>query len=99
MTITGIISALLIGLLVGILGRLLLPGRQNISILLTIIVGVIAAVIGTWLVPVIGLPAIGGGISGINWMLLLVQVVLAALGVAALAGVHGRWGRGSRLLR
>jgi len=75
MTITGIISALIIGVVVGALGRLFAPGRQNISILVTIIVGVVAAFLGT---------AIVGPMrdtDGIDWVELLVQLVLAVIGV------------------
>jgi len=32
MTITGIISAILIGLVIGVLGRLVVPGKQHIPI-------------------------------------------------------------------
>jgi uncharacterized membrane protein YeaQ/YmgE (transglycosylase-associated protein family) len=35
MTITGIISAIIIGLIIGALGRLVVPGRQPIPIWLT----------------------------------------------------------------
>ena len=47
MTITGIISAILIGVVVGVLGRLLVPGKQPIGMLLTILVGIVAAFLGT----------------------------------------------------
>jgi uncharacterized membrane protein YeaQ/YmgE (transglycosylase-associated protein family) len=43
MTAAGIISAIIIGLIIGALGRLVLPGRQNIPIWLTIVVGIGAA--------------------------------------------------------
>ena len=43
MTVAGIISAILVGLVIGALGRLVVPGRQAIPIWLTIIVGIIAA--------------------------------------------------------
>jgi uncharacterized membrane protein YeaQ/YmgE (transglycosylase-associated protein family) len=47
MTVTGIISATLIGIVVGVLGRLLVPGRQPIGMLVTILVGIVSAFIGT----------------------------------------------------
>ena len=46
MTVTGIIAAIVIGAIIGALARLILPGRQNIPIWLTIVVGIVAAVIG-----------------------------------------------------
>ena len=42
----GIISWVIFGLVVGLLARLLLPGRQKIGILLTIVLGVAGALIG-----------------------------------------------------
>lgn len=87
MTITGIISAILIGIVVGVLGRLALPGKQKIGMLLTILVGIVSAFIGTALARAIGIPTVTGGI---DWLELLVQVVVAAAGVALLAALMGR---------
>jgi uncharacterized membrane protein YeaQ/YmgE (transglycosylase-associated protein family) len=87
MTITGIISAILIGLVVGVLGRLILPGKQRIGIWLTILVGIVAAFLGTALARAMGIPT---ATEGIDWMELLVQVVLAALGVALVVAIVGR---------
>ncbi|MCV7175943.1 GlsB/YeaQ/YmgE family stress response membrane protein, partial [Mycolicibacterium sphagni] len=36
MTITGVITAILIGAVVGVLARLILPGKQAIGIVLTV---------------------------------------------------------------
>jgi uncharacterized membrane protein YeaQ/YmgE (transglycosylase-associated protein family) len=79
MTITGVITAILIGIVVGVLGRLVVPGRQNISVLVTILVGIVAAFLGTALARAIGIPT---ATNGIDWLELLVQVIVAALGVA-----------------
>ncbi len=94
MTVTGIISAILIGLVIGILGRLVVPGKQHIPVWLTIVVGIVAAFLGTALARVLGLPT---ATKGIDWLELLVQVVLAAVGVAIVAGAYGR--RKSGLMR
>jgi uncharacterized membrane protein YeaQ/YmgE (transglycosylase-associated protein family) len=84
MTVTGIISAIIVGLIIGALGRLVLPGKQDIPIWLTAVIGVVAALVGTFIV---------GSLSdtkGFDWIELLVQVVLAAVGVALVSGVRGR---------
>ena len=91
MTVTGIISAIVIGAIIGALGRLLLPGKQNIPIWLTIVVGIVAAFIGTALARALGIPT---ATSGIDWMELLVQVLVAAVGVALVASLYGRRRRG-----
>lgn len=92
MTPTGIIITILIGVVVGVLGRLVVPGRQPIGFLVTVLVGIVAAFIGAWLAPRLGIPT---GTAGIDWILLLVQVVLAAIGVALAAAVMGRRSSGT----
>lgn len=86
MTITGIFTAVLIGIVVGVLGRLLVPGKQPIGMLVTILVGIVSAFLGTALAQAIGVPTATGGI---DWMELLVQVVVAALGVALVSALMG----------
>jgi uncharacterized membrane protein YeaQ/YmgE (transglycosylase-associated protein family) len=86
-TVTGIITAIIVGLIVGALGRLVVPGRQNLPIWLTIVVGIIAAFIGTALANAIG---ISTDTPGIDWGELLCQVIVAAVGVAITAAVMGR---------
>jgi uncharacterized membrane protein YeaQ/YmgE (transglycosylase-associated protein family) len=87
MTVTSIISAILIGIVVGVLGRLVVPGRQPIGFLVTILVGIVAALIGTWLAQALG---ISTTTPGIDWLELLAQVIVAALGVALVAALIGR---------
>jgi uncharacterized membrane protein YeaQ/YmgE (transglycosylase-associated protein family) len=86
MHVSGIIMAIIIGLVIGALGRLVVPGRQSIPIWLTIVIGIVAALIGT---------AIAGGLGvadtkGIDWIEIAIQVVLAAVGVAVTAGLYSR---------
>src|SRR4051794_23729378 len=88
MTITGIITAIVIGAIIGILGRLVVPGRQNIPIWLTIVIGIIAALIGTFIADALGV----GDTKGIDWIEIVIQVALAAAGVALAAGMYGRRG-------
>ncbi|OIJ63489.1 hypothetical protein [Streptomyces mangrovisoli] len=80
MEISGIISAILIGIIIGVLGRLVVPGRQHIGILLTILVGIVAALLGSALAAGFGV----ANTNGIDWIEWLIQIGLAALGVAAL---------------
>lgn len=86
MEITGLISALFIGVVVGGLGRLVVPGRQKISMLMTVLVGVAAALVGTFAASIIDV----SNTSGIDWIELALQVGLAAVGVTALARRRSR---------
>jgi uncharacterized membrane protein YeaQ/YmgE (transglycosylase-associated protein family) len=45
----GIISWIIWGLVIGLIARLLLPGRQSIGLLLTIVLGIVGAVAGGFL--------------------------------------------------
>ncbi|MFD0206260.1 MULTISPECIES: GlsB/YeaQ/YmgE family stress response membrane protein [Saccharothrix] len=86
MTVSGIISALVVGLIIGALGRLVLPGKQSIPIWLTILVGIVAAVIGTFIANALGV----GDTRGIDWIEVIIQIALAAGGVSLAAGVYTR---------
>ena len=92
MTPAGIITALIIGLIIGALGRLALPGRQNIPLWLTLVIGVVAALIGSAIARAGGFSETDGWI---DWRELLLQIALAAVGVALTVGLVGR-GRGRR---
>jgi len=73
-----ILGALLVGLVVGALGRLVVPGRQPIGCLFTILIGIVGAVAGT---------AIARAADIDGWLLVLaLQVGVAAVGVAVVAG-------------
>lgn len=85
-TLTGIIVALIVGLIIGALGRLVVPGKQNIPLWLTMVVGVVAALLGTVLARALGV----ADTRGFDWIEFFFQVVLAAIGVALVAGTTGR---------
>ncbi|NGN68356.1 GlsB/YeaQ/YmgE family stress response membrane protein [Streptomyces sp. A7024] len=86
MEISGLISALVIGIVIGALGRLVLPGKQKIGILWTIVVGIVAALLGTAVASGLGVE----DTDGVDWGEWLIQIGLAALGVAAISRVKLR---------
>jgi uncharacterized membrane protein YeaQ/YmgE (transglycosylase-associated protein family) len=81
-TASGIISAIVIGLIIGALGRLVVPGRQPIPIWLTIVIGIVAALIGSLIASALGV----GSTPGIDWIELFLQIAFAAVGVILVAG-------------
>ena len=71
----------LTGLIIGALGRLVLPGRQEIGLLATALVGVAASLLG----------GILANLFDVGWFIqLLVAVLLAAVGIALFAGSEQR---------
>lgn len=85
MTIESILGAIVIGAIIGAIGRLLLPGRQAIGWILTIVVGIVAALIGTLIAQSLGVETT----PGIDWIELVMQVLLAVVGVGLVAGLRG----------
>lgn len=59
----GIISWIIFGLIAGILAKWIMPGKDGGGFFMTIILGIVGAVVGGWLSKVLGL---GDGISGFN---------------------------------
>jgi uncharacterized membrane protein YeaQ/YmgE (transglycosylase-associated protein family) len=84
MEVGGIISAVIVGLILGVVGRALAPGRQQIPIWLTVGVGIVAALIGSAVVGPLN------DTNGWDWVELFVQIVLAVIGVMAAAALYGR---------
>ncbi len=71
MTVGGIFTAILAGIVIGALGRLIVPGRQAIGWILTFALGLVGAVLGGFLA--------GGMDVDVWWQVLIFQVVVAAI--------------------
>lgn len=84
MEIDGIISALIIGIILGVVGRAIAPGKQDIPIWLTILVGIAAAFLGSLVAGLFGVETT----TGFDWIEILCQIVLAVVGVIAVAGIY-----------
>lgn len=66
---------LLAGVIIGPLARLVLPGKQDISLIMTIVLGAVGAIVGGFVYDALG----GTDTSGIDWIKLLIQVGVAAV--------------------
>ena len=87
-----IISAVIVGLIIGALARLVMPGKQSIGVLMTIVLGVLGSLIGSWLCyNLFGYQNEGGGWAVIPF---LVGIVVAVILIATYVGITGR--RGAR---
>jgi uncharacterized membrane protein YeaQ/YmgE (transglycosylase-associated protein family) len=77
MHVSGIFSAVVVGLVLGYLGRLIVPGRSNLGMIATLLIGLAAAFVGGYI----------GNKAGWSFgPLLVVEVVLAAIGVSLVGG-------------
>ena len=82
-----IIITVIMGAIIGALARLVLPGKQNISTLVTVILGILGALIGSW-----AYSALSGnsGTSGLDWIALILGVIVAAVLIVIYGMVMGR---------
>jgi uncharacterized membrane protein YeaQ/YmgE (transglycosylase-associated protein family) len=74
-----IIWIVIVGAILGVLAKMLLPGKQAIPIWLTVLCGMIGALLGNWLASAIGVRHT----SGIDWIRHLLQLIGALVVVAA----------------
>ena len=81
-----ILMALVAGAIVGPLARLVLPGRQSMSLLMTVIIGAVGSVIGAWIYKLITGDT---DTPGIDWIAGLIGVVVAALLIVAYGAMRG----------
>jgi uncharacterized membrane protein YeaQ/YmgE (transglycosylase-associated protein family) len=82
------IWAIIAGLIIGLIARAVLPGRQDIPIWLTIVLGVLGAVIGNAIASALGVE----DTKGIDWIRHVVQIAAAA---GLIAVVTPLWARRS----
>jgi uncharacterized membrane protein YeaQ/YmgE (transglycosylase-associated protein family) len=88
-----IIGAIVVGLIVGALARLIMPGKQNIGIIMTIVLGVLGSFIGTWVTYHLGYSNANGGFAFIPF---IVGVVVAIVLIALYLAITGRGIKGGR---
>jgi uncharacterized membrane protein YeaQ/YmgE (transglycosylase-associated protein family) len=81
-----IIGSIIAGIIVGVLARLVLPGKQNISVIITIVLGVLGALIGWWLAGLLGVQETGG----IDWIRWLISVIVAAVLIVIYGSLTGK---------
>jgi len=76
-----IVTGLVMGLILGPLARLIIPGKQDISLLGTVLVGAGAAIIGGIVAGWLGV----GETSGPDWIKFFIQLALAVFGILGFA--------------
>lgn len=85
----GWLWAIIVGLVLGLLAKAIIPGKQHLPLWLTTILGIGGAVLGNWLAMGLGI----GETRGIDWgrhaLQLAAAVVLVFLGDMAYSALRG----------
>lgn len=81
-----LIGTIITGAIIGVIARFFMRGRQNISILWTIVCGAIGAAIGNWAAVQLGVAAT----AGVDWMRWILSVFAAMLTISVYLGLTGR---------
>jgi uncharacterized membrane protein YeaQ/YmgE (transglycosylase-associated protein family) len=84
--IMDILGLIVVGLIIGALARLIKPGKQRMSIVMTMVLGVVGALIGGFIASLIGT----GDIFELNILGFILAVVAAVILVGLYAGTSGR---------
>jgi uncharacterized membrane protein YeaQ/YmgE (transglycosylase-associated protein family) len=77
----GLISWVIVGGLAGILAKALMPGDGPSGCIVTVLLGIVGAVVGGWVMSLLGF----GGVDGLNiW-----SILVAAVGAIIILAVVG----------
>jgi uncharacterized membrane protein YeaQ/YmgE (transglycosylase-associated protein family) len=79
-----ILGLIIIGIVIGIIARLVMPGRQHIGVLMTVLLGIGGAIVGGIVASAIGT----GNIFELNVLGTIVGII-AAVGLIAVAEAAG----------
>lgn len=81
-----IISWIIIGGLIGLIARAVMPGKQAMGFVMTVILGVVGAIVGGFIGGLLG----GDGVSGImNNPWSLGTILLAVIGALIVMAIYG----------
>jgi uncharacterized membrane protein YeaQ/YmgE (transglycosylase-associated protein family) len=85
--IGSIILALIVGAIIGFVARLVMPGKQNISMVATVLIGALGGLIGSAVASQFGYHNANGGVA---WTPFFIGVVAAIALIAIYESVMGR---------
>ncbi|HZC93184.1 MAG TPA: GlsB/YeaQ/YmgE family stress response membrane protein [Mycobacterium sp.] len=85
--IGSIILALIAGAIIGLVARLVMPGKQNISMVATVLIGALGGLIGSVVASQFGYHNANGGVA---WIPFFIRVVAAIALIAVYESVMGR---------
>lgn len=82
----GIIAWIILGLIVGIIAKLIMPGRDPGGIIVTILLGIAGAFVGGFIASLLGV----GDFTGFNFW----SLVIAVIGAIILLAIYRAFTRG-----
>ena len=93
--IGSIILAIIVGAIIGLVARLVMPGKQNVGMVMTIVLGAVGGLIGSAVASQFGYHNANGGIA---WIPFFIGIGAAIVLIAIYEAVSGRR-TGTRLSR
>ena len=75
LSVGGIVGLIIFGAVIGILARVVMPGKQSISALVTVVLGVIGAVVGYFVAAELDV----ADTSGIDWWRWIISIAAAVV--------------------
>jgi uncharacterized membrane protein YeaQ/YmgE (transglycosylase-associated protein family) len=87
-----ILGLIVVGAIIGVLARLIVPGKQQISMVMTVVLGIVGAIIGGLIAHALNI----GEITELNVGGFILAVIAAVVLVGAYAGIAGRSNRSVR---
>ncbi|ORB71054.1 GlsB/YeaQ/YmgE family stress response membrane protein [Mycobacterium scrofulaceum] len=90
-----IILAIIVGAIIGVVARLVMPGKQNVGMIMTVVIGAVGALIGSAVASQFGYHNANGGIA---WVPFFIGVGAAIVLIALYEALTGRR-TGTRLTR
>ncbi len=91
MTVSTILSWMLCGLIVGLIARLFVPGRLGMGLLLTMVLGIVGAIVGGFLYSLVqGAPSEPFSLAGNAWHGWIVSILGGILVLWGYVAIHPR---------
>ncbi|WP_405781886.1 GlsB/YeaQ/YmgE family stress response membrane protein [Streptomyces sp. NBC_00859] len=82
--------AIIVGLVLGLIAKAIIPGKQQIPLWLTVICGILGSVLGNWAATGLGV----NDTNGIDWIRHLLQligaVIVVGVGDKLWTGIRGK---------
>lgn len=93
--ISSIILAIIVGAIIGLVARLVMPGKQNVGMVMTVVIGAVGGLIGSAVASALGYHNANGGVA---WIPFFIGVGAAIVLIAIYESLTGRR-TGTRLPR